>query len=1033
MKAYLHGHGHRKPEHTKYPLILVKQIINIINNSNYCQHLGNSGNCARVFPLLKLFNARTAMKYTSIILFLFLSSFAFAQQGTIQGVLIDPKTGDQLEGAYVLIPEINAGGVTDLQGAFTLNVAPGTYTLDISYVGYQGIKIPGVVVIENDVTMLKNLEMLEATEDNVLGPVVLSFKKVRSTEVAVLNVRQKSTIMMDGISADKIKSVGDATALDAAKRITGVSVEDGKYVYVRGLSDRYIKTTMNNVEIPGLDPDKNVIQMDIFPASLIGQLMVGKNTTAELPADFTGGVVNIETIDFPDKELFKVSIGGGYNPSMHFKANYLGYQGGSLDFLGMDDGTRALPTGADGANIPTPVSGATPAAVNSFVGSFNPQLGAQTKRSFMDFSGSISYGNQIEVNRKKAKSIDGSYSIPKLGYIFSLTYKSDTKFYDDVTFGEYQKHIEENNPELRYANLQQGSIGEQNVLVGLLGGLAYKTQNTMLRLNVMRLQSGESRTGKFNLLNNGEAVGQSGYFAVSDNLEYNQRALTNVLLSGSHALPKKSGWNVSWCVSPTLSTSDDPDIRKTAFTYSPVDTSFVAGAGGNPTRIWRSLTEISNNSKLDFENTYKILGRNSKLKFGFSHLYKQRSYEILFFDIQFFGQQSWNNADANKVLNASNIFPSSTNNIYYQSGNNNPNPNAYTSNIHNTSAYVSNEFLLTQKMKAIVGFRAENYVQRHTGRDQRYASGDVLNGNNLKNDKVLETLDLFPSLNLIYNHTDDKMFRFSYGKSIARPSFKELSYAQILDPISNRIFNGSLFQYKNWDGKLTESRIDNIDLRFENYMESGQLFSISLFYKSFQNPIELVRIPEQQTSTEYQPRNVGYGSLIGTEIELRKSLNFISRGQAKYNFNTNITLVESRIAMTEAEFNNRLGYKKEGIEISKTRAMAGQAPYVINAGFTLDHEKQNISAGLFYNVKGPTLYIVGAGIFPDIYNEPFHSLNFSFGKKFGKEGNTSFDFKISNILNDKVEILYQSFNAKSQIFSSLNPGRTVSVGFNHSF
>src|SRR5690606_22404104 len=297
--------------------------------------------------------------------------------------------------------------------------------------------------------------------------------------------------------------------------------------------------------------------------------------------------------------------------------------------------------------------------------------------------------------------------------------------------------------------------------------------------------------------------------------------------------------------------------------------------------------------------------------------------------------------------------------------------------------YVSNEMFLLPNLKTILGIRAEYFVQRHTGRDQSFANGDIENGNNLVNEKVLESLDFFPSVNLIYSLTEDQNIRASYSRTIARPSFKELSYAQIIDPITNRTFIGSLFEYAAWNGSLTETRVNNIDLRWELFLNRGQIFSVSAFYKAFDDPIELVRIPEQQTSTEYQPRNVGDGMLVGIEVEFRKDLEFISPALRNFNLSGNFTYVESQIAMTDVEFNSRKTYEKTGENIGERRQMAGQAPYVINGGLSYSHADIGIETGIFYNVKGPTLFIVGAGLFPDIYHKPLHSLNFGFNKKLG--------------------------------------------------
>ncbi|MBR9830726.1 TonB-dependent receptor [bacterium] len=963
------------------------------------------------------------MKNVLLILLVFNSLVVFSQKGTIRGTVIEDATGETVIGASVVIKNTINGVSTDLDGQFSLQVEEGTYDLVVSYISFESLTIQSVIVKSGEVTLLNNIRMRENSLQ--LGEVMITATATRKSEAAINTMKKKSVSMMDGISAEKMKMTGDATAVEAAKRVTGVSIEGGKYVYVRGLGDRYTKVTLNEVDIPGLDPDKNSLQMDIFPSNLIDNIVVSKNFTADMPADFTGGIMNIETKAFPEEELFTVSAGISYNPQMHFNSDFISSEGSSTDFLGFDDGTRALPENAKAAVIPTPYNGATPEQVNSFVNEFNPELGATKQTSLMDFSGSLSYGNQIKLNSDNSKN-------PRLGYIFSLSYKTDYKYYDDVTYGEYQRKSDPNDNELVSANLQEGVLAEKNVLVGALAGVAYKTNLSKVRLTMMHLQNGESKAGQFKIDNNPEGVGQSGYFAESNNLEYNQRTLSNLLLNGTHRI-NTSGWEIDWRVSPTYSTSNDPDVRSTAFTQTATDTFFAAGGGGLPSRIWRSLQEVNVTSKIDLTKDYKLWDEDAKLKFGVSHNYKNRNYEILRYDVQFFYPQQWNDYDPNNILTAENLYPNRPNGIFYQSGNADPNPNAYESSVNNTAVYISNEFSITPNLKSIIGIRAENYVQKHTGRDIAYATGDEVNGKNLEDEKVLESLDFFPSINLIYAIAEEQNLRFAFSQTIARPSFKELSFAQILDPISNRSFNGSLFTYSDWDGELVVTNVNNIDFRWEKFMERGQILSASLFYKTFKNPIELVRIPEQQTSTEFQPRNVGDGQLLGLELEATKSLAFISEKIQNFSVSGNLTLVQSRIDMTDREYNARKEYERTGESIKNYRPMAGQAPYVVNFGLSYGDVEKGIQTGLFYNVKGAALQIVGSGLTPDVFQDPFHSLNFGFNKKLGEDRKTAIDIKIANILNDKVESVFKSYEAADQIFSSLNPGITFGIGITHKF
>jgi len=547
----------------------------------------------------------------------------------------------------------------------------------------------------------------------------------------------------------------------------------------------------------------------------------------------------------------------------------------------------------------------------------------------------------------------------------------------------------------------------------------------------MRLQNGVSTTGKFFIDNSEDAPGQSGYTADSYNLEYGQRSITNFMLNGVNYFDN-TNWEINWRSAMTLSSMTDPDIRKTAYTLSltGADPRFNAGAGGFPSRIWRYMDEVNYANRLDITREYDLFDMPAKWKFGGSYVYKERDYEVLSYNMQFFGAQPDFEGDPAEILVDENIYGNGGT-IYYQSGNPDPNPNAYNSNVNSYAAYMSNELSPFEKLKVYVGLRAEQYTQRHTGRDALFAQGG--SGNNLENEKVLDGLDLFPSANLSFEIGEDQNLRFAYSKTIARPSFKELSFAQILDPVSDRIFNGGLFSIGEWDGNLRETYINNLDFRWEKYMGLNEMISASLFYKSFQDPIELVRIQVQQTSSEFQPRNVGDGQVYGAEFELRKSLGFISESIRHFGLSTNVTLVRSEIDMTEQEFRARKNGEKDGQNVDDTRDMAGQAPYIINAGFTYDNTDNGLDAGFYYNVKGETLTAVGGGLFPDVYSQPYHSLNFSLNKTFGEDGNSTISLNATNILDDAREELYKGFNTANQIFSSYNEHRSFSIGYKYSF
>ena len=433
---------------------------------------------------------------------LLISTQIMAQTGILRGKVTEATTGEGAIGATVTLAGTTNAAFTDIDGEFTLTVPYGKHSLIISYVGFQKKTITDVLIdAQKGEVYLENIVL--DTDTKTLDEVVVRAELLRTSEAAITMIKHNSSVILDGISSAKMKITGDATAVEAAKRITGVSIEGGKYVYVRGLGDRYTKTTLNGVDIPGLDPDRNSLQMDIFPTSLIDNIMVSKNFSAEMPADFTGGLMNVETKAFPEHKVFNVSFGLGYNPQANLKSDFLTYDGGKYDFLGFDDGSRELPELAAGMNVPTPISGHSKEEVTSFVKSFNPELATKTKKSPLNYSGGITFGNQRLLGQ----------SSNKLGYILSLNYKLDYQFYDDVSYGEYQRYNDASLTEMRYATVQNGQYTDESVLLGGLAGLAFKSKSSKIRLTAMRLQNGEKRAGIFDIDNDGAAVGQSGYIA----------------------------------------------------------------------------------------------------------------------------------------------------------------------------------------------------------------------------------------------------------------------------------------------------------------------------------------------------------------------------------------------------------------------------------------------------------------------------------------------------------------------------------------
>lgn len=954
----------------------------------------------------------------SLILVL-LATAAFAQQGLITGQVTDTETGETLPGVNVVIDGTTNGTVTDLDGKYRLSLDPGSYDLRFSFISFKTELRTDLKVVAGKTTAINNVSL--STDFENLQEVVIAADISRNNEMAMLSMKKKSANMIDALSSASFKKVGDSDAASSVKRVPGVSVQDGKYIYVRGLSDRYTKTLLNGFEISGLDPDRNTIQMDLFPTSVLDNIVVNKTFIAPLPADFTGGAINISTKDFPEQEQGSISINAGYNPQFHFQNAYLTYNGGNTDMLGFDDGSRSIPA-TDNipqfAEVVGNPEGEKAKRYRDVMASFNPEMAAFSGRSFMDYGFGFNYGNQ----KTKEK-----YT---LGYNFILSYKNETSFYDDVEYGRYGLNANPEITELEVREQQTGSFGTNNVLLSGMAGFAIKTTKSKLKINLLHLQNGESKAGIFNYLNSDQGAVFHGY---QHNLEYSQRSMTNFMVSGDHYLDNK--WTITWGISPTISAMHDPDIRFTR--YELRKDNFVIGTeAGFPQRIWRDLNEVSLSAKAGASKEFELFGNDAKIQFGGSQSYKQRDYNIRNFNINVRGLQLTGNP--NELFTEENLWlygddptaGTTIDAIFLPT-----NPNKFSANALNTAAYTSINFNITSLLKATVGLRFENYLQRYTGQDQ-------LGENILENEEVLHSVNLFPSLNLAYSIRENQNLRFSYAKTIARPSLKEVSYAEIFDPLTGRTFIGSLFRDANdaegieyWNGELISTDIHNLDLRWETFPSLSSTVSFGVFYKYFINPIEIVQFATQAGA--FQPRNVGDGQVLGAELEARTSLKFISDKLEVFSLNANFTATQSQIALSATEYESRVANARAGQTIDSHRAMAGQAPLIFNAGISFDGSEKgfakNLSLGLFYNVQSSTLLYVGIVDRPDIYSVAFHSLNGNVSKKFGKDGRMAIDLKVANILGSTRQEVFRPFNAEDQNFSSLYAGRSFSLGFNYRF
>lgn len=925
-----------------------------------------------------------------LVLFITLGFYANAQNGFLRGKVIDAESGEGLFGATISQQGTTTGTTADFDGNYSLTLEPGLHTIEFRFFSYQTKTVSDIEIIDGEVTSL-DIQLGVATTE--LEEIVVTAKQVRDNEVALMAVQKKSANLVDGISSQSFKKIGDGDLGGAMKRVTGVAVQGGKHVYVRGLGDRYTKTLVNGMSIPGLDPDKNSVQMDVFPTSTVENVVVYKTFSPNLPGDFTGGLVDVELKNFPEEKNTGISFSVGFNPDMHLNGDYLTYEGSTADMFGFGAYSRRLPFNRRQV-IPDRTQNA--GLAEAFTRSFDPTLAAQRSTSALNYGLSFNHGNQVE---------KGKYTI---GYNAVFNYSSQTNYFENVQFGEYFRATENEINELEQSESRNGDLGSNEVSWSALASGAIKFDKHNFSLSLLRSQNGESSAMKRTTAN----YIFNPAITTDDVLTYTQRAVTNAILAGEHGFEK---FDVKWSSSFALSEIKEPDFRETRIENTQDGKyGLNTGVGAGVNRFYRSLDEDNASAKVDI--TYPF-GEKNKFKFGAAATFKNRGFEILDYFFRNVGDQPITE-DANFLLQEENIWTRRDREGTIVKGNFQPS-NTYDSRQSILGVYAMTEMQLIERLKAIYGVRVEQNQMYYTGANQR--------GETFNNTKTLDKVNLLPSANLVYSLQDDMNVRASFNKTLARPTFKEKSYAQIYDPISGRTFIGN--------PDLEQTNINNYDLRWEYFYSPTEMVSASAFYKTFDGHIEQVSFVTAPDNIK--PRNSGTSTVLGFEVEFRKNLN------DNLSFGANASFVKSAVDMksvfvdnnkTKTEYDLRRETLREGESLKDTRLMAGQSPFLINGYLNYTDNDGLFNANLAYNVQGETLNVIGSADLPDIYTKPFHSLNLNVYRKLGADLNSRITMGITNMLGAERNNFYKSYEAgDAAVYSLYSPGRTFTVKYSYSF
>jgi outer membrane receptor protein involved in Fe transport len=859
------------------------------------------------------------MRILLFALSLLLSFHAHAQHGSISGLVIDAETGETLIGVNVVIDGTTSGTTTDLDGRFRLDrLRAGEYHLLFSFIGYDRTTVRGV-----DVASGGSVEVNVALEPEALGlgEVVVEARAVLDNDAALVRMQARSPMIMDGISNAQIRRSPDSNSGGALRRVTGVSVMDGKFAYVRGLPERYSGTMLNGTPAASTEPDRRAFAYDMIPANLLENIVVVKSATPDLPGDFSGGMLQLNTVSFPDRFTGSVSYSGSVTPGVSFEP-FLHSTRGKWDFLGFDDGTRKLPTNFPKANLSL-LSNDSLAILQEDLVSMLPNNWSLSTRS-------------APINHSLSASVGDSRYIGKteVGLVAALLYRSS---YD--TRGIHRRALEDGAENLRFD--LHGRQYRYNVNWGGLLNFSVRpsTNHSFSFKNFYSRVADDSVTDL-------EGINwESNFDQYMVAMHYLSRDVYTGQLTGEHFFPFQTGGRglqVRWDAYFNNSRRDEPDYRR--LTYN-------RNAGEEEDRfaaIFGDVREATGGrfySELDEQASGAVLHvtvpiASMKLSTGGLVDRKHRDYATRLigaatprrgFDFTLLRQPIENIFSAENFREGGFHITESRLAASY-----NASQDVY-------AGYVMADMPLTpisRRIRFVGGVRLEHADQRVL----------LLRGDSTEIGRPIT--DLLPSANLTYRLTETTNIRAAYGRNINRPELREVSPHSYYDFETQTTFYGN--------AELRRATINNYDLRIETYPGLGELMSVSLFYKSFRDPIEAAVVSGTSLGADRTMENSERAVNYGVEVEARRSLRNVHALLGSSSIQANYTRVWSEVSNPT----------RPGIISRDGRPLQGQAPYVVNVGLNLATMTTQSSLSILYNRIGPRIAEVSSGFEADIVEEP---------------------------------------------------------------
>lgn len=945
------------------------------------------------------------IKYFLITIIVFLGFTSIAQNSSLSGKIIDSKTNEALFGVKVILTGTGKGAISDGDGNFSIKgITAGKFTLEVRYETYNNLILQDINVKEGE-NLTINIPLDKVVME--LGQVTVTAKVNKDSNTELLRLQRNSATVVDGINAETFKKTPDSKASDVFKRITGASVQDNKFVVIRGLNDRYNFGLINGAPLPSSESDRKAFSFDLFPSNMLDNLIISKTATPDQPGEFAGGVIDISTSEPKEKDFQSIQIGGSYNTISTFR-NFETYDGSKTDFLGFGQGARKLPTGLPGSADFSDLDKAEQANLAKL---FTPTWNTTGRTAMPNLSLQYSLGKTYKIGKEKS-----------LGFVAAYSYQNNNSIYSQV-----RREFEEQATGVITKSVLNDTVYNNSILNA--GMLNFKfTLNPKSNIYFKNMYSVSSED-KVNIRKGTrELDNDPKQFDRSTNFWYTQNNLYTTQLYGKHEQEKsKINWNLGF----SNVTRQIPNLRRIVYrkqASTEADTTeeylaIIQPTGTIPTAagnmFWSNSSEQIYSAKYDYSRQLDFGVFKNELKIGGMHQYRNKDFASrnLGFS-QYKPNGSSFNSDllllpADQIFNAENLGLLENGQGGFKLDEATNVDDNYQASSFLNAGFLMLDSKIAEKLRVVVGARLESYNQ---------VFNYIEFGSNQAQRIDTTVTDILPSVNLIYSMNKKMNFRASFYQTVSRPEFRELAPFTFYNFLIDNIISGS--------PTLQRAKISNADLRYEFFPGAGQIISVSGFYKQFTNPIELINRTGSSSPPELYYTNVAGATSYGAEAEYRMNLGMFKKKDST-SFLKQITLyANASLIRSKVDLDSIVGSEID-------RPLQGQSPYIANAGVYFTNKKGDLSVSASYNLVGQRIYIVGNVQEPSVWENGRNVIDFQIAKTF----NEKFELKLNvkDLLAQEL-VFFQDLNGnKKYDFGTDNAwqevkfGQTISLSLKYNF